>query len=294
MNVLVTGSNGQLGRELRRLALESPYHFIFTDVNEMPGEETVYLDVTNKDAVKIIADSEKVDVIVNCAAYTNVEKAEEEIFLADLLNHHAVEGLAEIAAERNALMIHISTDYIYSGDGCLPIREDELPAPHCVYGSTKLAGEIALAKSACRSVTLRTSWLYSPYGKNFVKTMRQQMAARPYIKVVSDQVGTPTSAADLAEVVMAFVNMNNISGKHVYHYSNEGAISWYDFAHAIKDICGYDCDVQACRTEEYPTKASRPHYSVLDKGAIRSTLGIRIPYWRDSLVECIRRMDFDA
>ena len=291
MNVLVTGSNGQLGTELRRLALDSPHHFIFTDINSLPGVETVYLDISDRASIDIIAESEKVDIIVNCAAYTDVERAESEIDMAMLLNHQAVENLAGAATSRDAALIHISTDYVFSGEGNLPIREDAVPAPKGVYGSTKLAGEKALQKSACRSVIVRTSWLYSPYGRNFVKTMRSLMRSGRELKVVYDQLGCPTYAADLADALMHIIHGPRIEGNTIYHYSDEGAVSWYDFAQAIRELSGYDCRVVPCLTGEYPTKARRPHYSVLDKSAIKRAYRLEIPYWRDSLARCIDRMD---
>lgn len=291
MNVLVTGSNGQLGTELRRLALVSPHHFIFTDINSLPGVETVYLDISDRASIDIIANSEKVDLIVNCAAYTDVERAESEIDMAMLLNHQAVENLAGVAAARDAAVIHISTDYVFSGDGNLPIREDAAPAPKGVYGSTKLAGEKAIQKSACRSVIVRTSWLYSPYGRNFVKTMRRLMQESRQIRVVYDQVGSPTYAADLADALMRIIEGPRIEGKAVYHYSDEGAVSWYDFAQAIREISGFDCKIIPCRSEDYPTKARRPHYSVLDKSAIKQAYKLEIPYWRDALARCIDIME---
>ena len=291
MNVLVTGSNGQLGTELRRLALDSPHHFIFTDINSLPGVETVYLDISDRASIDIIAESEKVDIIVNCAAYTDVERAESEIDMAMLLNHQAVENLAGAAASRDAALIHISTDYVFSGEGNLPIREDAVPAPKGVYGSTKLAGEKAIQKSACRSVIVRTSWLYSPYGRNFVKTMRRLMQESGQIRVVYDQVGSPTYAADLADALMQIIQGPRIDGKAVYHYSDEGAVSWYDFAQAIREISGFDCKIIPCRSEDYPTKARRPHYSVLDKSAIKRAYRLEIPYWRDALARCIDIME---
>ena len=291
MNVLVTGSNGQLGTELRRLAIDSPHHFIFTDINSLPGVETVYLDISDRASIDIIAESEKVDIIVNCAAYTDVERAESEIDMAMLLNHQAVENLAGAAASRDAALIHISTDYVFSGEGNLPIREDAVPAPKGVYGSTKLAGEKALQKSACRSVIVRTSWLYSPYGRNFVKTMRRLMQESGQIRVVYDQVGSPTYAADLADALMQIIEGPRIEGKAVYHYSDEGAVSWYDFAQAIREISGFDCKIIPCRSEDYPTKARRPHYSVLDKSAIKQAYRLEIPYWRDALARCIDIME---
>lgn len=291
MNILVTGANGQLGTELRNVAGSSRNHYIFTDVTTIQGVETVSLDITDEDAVRLVCESEQVGVIVNCAAYTNVEQAEDDPVWAELLNCTAVGNLAKVAAERGATMIHISTDYVFHGDRPLPCEEDWETDPLGVYGSTKLAGENALEKSGCKYILLRTAWLYSPYGKNFVKTMRSLMSQRDSVKVVFDQVGTPTYALDLAKVIFKIIEENLLAKTGIYHFSNEGAISWYDFAEAIRDLSNIECNVQPCHTEEFPTKAERPRFSVLDKTKIKATFGIRIPYWRDSLKDCINRLN---
>lgn len=295
MNILVTGANGQLGTELRNVAANSHNHYIFTDVTSIPGVETVSLDITDEDAVRLVCDSEQVDVIVNCAAYTNVERAEDDAASAEMLNCAAVGNLARAAAERGATMIHISTDYVFHGDRPSPCKEDWETDPLGVYGSTKLAGEKALEKSGCRCLLFRTAWLYSPYGKNFVKTMRSLMSQRDSVKVVFDQVGTPTYALDLAKLIGKIIEENLLDRTGTYHFSDEGAVSWYDFAQAIRELSGIECDVQPCHTEEFPTKAERPRFSVLDKTKVKETFGIRIPYWRDSLKDCLKRLnDFNA
>lgn len=289
MNILVTGANGQLGNEMRRLGAGPDHHFIFTDVNEIPGVETVHLDITDLEAVRLITESEKVDVIVNCAAYTNVEKAEDDLTLADLLNHTAPGNLARAAKERDALLIHISTDYVFSGKAFRPVREDDQTDPQSVYGATKLAGEKAVADSGCRSIIIRTAWLYSPYGKNFVKTMLNLTAEKESINVVCDQIGTPTYAADLAGLILHIIGSGNpVTG--IYHFSNEGAISWYDFAQTICRLSGHKCRISSCMSSEFPAKAARPHYSVLDKSLVKKTFGITVPYWEDSLEDCLKRL----
>lgn len=290
MNVLVTGANGQLGTEMRNLAARSEHRFIFSDVNSIPGCETVNLDITNLDAVRIVARSEKVDIIVNCAAYTNVDKAEDDIAFADLLNHAAPANLARVAKEIGAVLIHISTDYVFNGRSSVPYREDDPKEPQGVYGATKLKGEMAVEQSGCRYMIFRTAWLYSPYGKNFVKTIRRITSENPSIKVVSDQVGTPTYARDLASLIVRIIDEGMYDRQGIYHFSNEGAISWYDFAKSICSLSGSTCDIVPCHTEEFPSKAVRPHYSVLDKTLVKETFGITIPYWADSLKDCIDRL----
>lgn len=290
MNVLVTGSNGNLGGELRRLAADSSDRFVFTDIGEMPGAETIHLDITNPEAVEIIVRAEKIDVIVNCAAYTNVDKAEDDVQFADAINHEAPETLAKIAKSVGATLIHISTDYVFSGEGNTPIKETVSPAPKSVYGSTKLAGEKAIQKSGCKSIIIRTAWLYSRAGRNFVGTMRSIMSSREEVRVVCDQVGSPTSAADLAALIMHIITTRQLGKTGVYHYSSEGAVSWYDFAMAIKDICGYDCKVYPCLSSDYRSKARRPQYSVLDKSLVKKTFGVEVPYWRDSLEKCLKSL----
>lgn len=290
MNVLVTGSNGNLGCELRRLAADSTDRFVFTDIGEMPGAETIHLDITNEEAVGIIVRNEKIDVIVNCAAYTQVDKAEDDVEFAAAINRDAPESLARIAKAVGATLIHISTDYVFSGEGNTPIKETVPPAPRSVYGSTKLAGEKAIQKSGCKFIIIRTAWLYSPYGRNFVSTMRSLMSTREEVRVVCDQVGSPTSATDLAGLIMHIIGTRQLSKTGLYHFSSEGAVSWYDFAMAIKDICGYTCRVIPCLTADYRTKARRPQYSVLDKSLVKKTFGVEAPYWRDSLEQCLKRV----
>ncbi|MBQ6286797.1 MAG: dTDP-4-dehydrorhamnose reductase [Bacteroidales bacterium] len=291
MNVLVTGANGQLGSELREVSAGGRDRYIFTDVSSLSGVETVFLDITNIEALRIICDSEQVDVIVNCAAYTAVDKAEDDHNGAMLLNSMAVANLAKVAAERNATLIHISTDYVFHGDMTVPYKEDWPTDPLGVYGSTKLLGEREIAKSGCRSIIFRTAWLYSPFGKNFVKTMRSLTAERDSIKVVFDQVGTPTYARDLACLIVKVISEGLLDKTGTYHFSDEGAISWYDFAKAICELSGNRCDIRPCHTNEFPSKAERPRFSVLDKTKVKETFGITIPYWRDSLIHCIKRLE---
>ena len=291
MNILVTGANGQLGNELRNASKGSGHNFIFSDVSDIPGCDTVYLDITNIDAIRIVAESEKVDVFVNCAAYTNVDKAESDIGFAELLKAKAPENLAAIAKERKALLIHISTDYVFSGNGCKPYREDDQPAPLGVYGATKYSGELAVQRSGCRYMIFRTAWLYSPYGKNFVKTMRNLTEVNPDIRVVSDQVGTPTNAADLAGLIMKIIQEKLTDKCGIWHYTDEGCTSWYDLAVAVNELSAHKCQITPCSTEDYPTKARRPHYSVLDKTKVKEDFGIIIPHWFSSLKECMLRIE---
>ena len=290
MNILVTGANGQLGTEIRNLSAGMKHHFIFTDVSEIPGRETVYLDITNADALRIVCRSEQVDVIVNCAAYTDVAKAEDDIDFAALLNHTAPGLLATVAREIGATLIHVSTDYVFHGDASVPYKEEDEPRPLGVYGVTKLQGEDAVRASGCKYLIFRTAWLYSPYGRNFVKTMRRLTAEQSQVKCVFDQVGTPTYAADLAALILKVIGEGMLDRTGVYHYTDEGVISWYDFAKAIAALSGHDCDIQPCHSDEFPSKAERPHYSVLDKTKVKETFGVRIPYWLDSLKDCIKRL----
>ena len=290
MNILVTGANGQLGTEIRNLSVGMDHHFIFTDVSEVPGRETVYLDITNLDAIRIVCRSESVDVIINCAAYTDVAKAEDDIDFAVLLNHTAPGNLAAVAREIGATLIHISTDYVFHGDASVPYREEDEPQPLGVYGVTKLQGEDAVRRSGCKYLIFRTAWLYSPYGKNFVKTMRSLTAQKPSLKCVFDQVGTPTYAADLAALILKVIADGMLDRTGTYHFTDEGVLSWYDFAKAIAALCGHDCDIRPCHRDEFPSTAARPHYSVLDKTKVKETFGVEIPYWLDSLKECIKRL----
>ena len=290
MNILVTGANGQLGTEIRNLSEGMGHHFIFSDVSEVPGRETVYLDITNPDAIRIVCRSEDVDVIVNCAAYTDVARAEDDIDFAALLNHTAPGHLATLAREIGATLNHIYTDYVFHGDASVPYREEDVPQPLGVYGATKLQGEEAVRASGCKYLIFRTAWLYSPYGKNFVKTVRRLTAEKPEMKCVFDQVGTPTYAADLAALILKLINEGRLDKTGIYHYTDEGVISWYDFAKAIAALSGNVCDIRPCHSDEFPSKAARPHYSVLDKTKVKETCGITIPYWLDSLKECINRL----
>ena len=291
MNILVTGANGQLGRELRNRAEGSGQHFIFSDVSQVSGLDTLYLDITNLDATRIVCNSENVDVIINCAAYTDVEKAEDDIEFAELLNHHAVANLATVCRERGAAMVHISTDYVFHGDSCVPYREDAEPRPLGVYGATKLQGEEAIRKSGCRYMIVRTAWLYSPYGRNFVKTVRRLCSEGRPMRCVSDQVGTPTYAWDLAGFLMEALAKGLSEKGGIYHFTDEGVCSWYDFAVAVYKLSGGTESVTPCHTEDYPTKAARPHYSVLDKSKVKRDFDIAIPHWYESLCACIERME---
>lgn len=290
MVILVTGANGQLGTELRNVSEGSVNKYLFTDINSLSGVDTVRLDITDLDAVRRLCDSEGVDAIVNCAAYTNVDAAEDDPITAELLNSTAVRNLATVARERGAKLVHISTDYVFQGDRPEPCREDWPTEPLGVYGATKLAGEKAVLESGCEYVIFRTAWLYSPYGKNFVKTMKRLTSEKDMVRVVYDQVGTPTYALDLAKLIYKVTEENLFFRKGIYHYSDEGAVSWYDFAMAVRDLCGNSCDIRPCRTEEYPSKARRPRFSVLDKAKVKEVFGIDVPYWRDSLEDCLKRL----
>lgn len=279
MSVLVTGANGQLGSELRLLATGD---YLFTDIAE--------LDITDEGVVAEFVERNAIDVIINCAAYTNVERAEEESDAAERVNTTAVAILARVAKRYNARLIHISTDYVFGGERFnVPIKESATPAPLGVYGSTKLMGERAILESGCSYVIIRTSWLYSCYGNNFVKTILRLASEREELRVVNDQIGSPTYARDLARVVV-HVCENEVLDDGIYHYSNRGAISWYDFARAIVEIGGVECRIRSCTTAEYGAKAPRPVYSVLDTSKICRALGCDVPEWRVSLAECIKKM----
>lgn len=294
MNVLVTGANGQLGREMRNVAKDSEHAFVFSDVVAPEGLDTVILDITDIDAVRRLASERAIDCIVNCAAYTNVDKAESDVDFCRLLNAKAPENLAIVMKERNGLLVHISTDYVFGGQPCfLPCREDQEGAPAGVYGLTKLEGEQAIRRTGCDHVILRTAWLYSEYGKNFVKTMLTLTATKPTLNVVFDQAGTPTYALDLARAIMLVLSQAGDKSKlGTYHFSDEGVCSWYDFTKAIAAISGHtQCDIQPCHSSEYPSPVTRPPYSVLDKTKFKQTFGMRIPYWLDSLRVCIHNLE---
>ena len=284
LNILITGANGQLGSALRRLGCVSPHNYICTDVAE--------LDITDAAAVLRTVEERRIDVIVNCAAYTDVERAEEDEPTAELLNHKAAGNLAAAAKATGATLFHVSTDYVFDGTAHTPYREDTAPSPLGAYGRTKLAGERAVMASGCRYLIFRTAWLYSEYGNNFLKTMLRLTAEKEHLNVVFDQAGTPTYAGDLAMTIFSIVEGRYYAGNEgLYHFSNEGVASWYDFAAEIAAAVGHDkCRIRPCRTEEFPTKAPRPAYSVLDKRKIKETFGLEIPHWRESMLYCLKNM----
>ena len=289
MNILVTGCMGQLGRSFRNAMELSDHRCIFTDVRD--GDDVMALDITDQDAVSAAVKDNSVDLIVNCAAYTNVNKAEEEEDLAYRINALAPGILAKAAKDAEALLIHISTDYVFDGTGHIPYSEDMPVSPLSAYGRTKQAGEQLIADSGCRYMIFRTAWLYSSFGGNFVQTIYDKTASQPVISVVSDQIGTPTYAQDLADAISGIIESGMLDKTGIYHYTNEGVCSWYDFAKEICDMSGHLCDVLPCRTSDYPSKTRRPHYSVLDKTKIKETFGIEIPHWKDSLMFCIRQIE---
>ena len=265
-----------MGCSLRLASAESCHRFIFTDVDE--------LDITSAEAIEAFFEREKVDVVVNCAAYTAVDLAEDNEALADEINHKAVALLSEACKRHDATLIHISTDYVFSGEADVPYTEECTTAPLGAYGRTKLAGERAIAESGCKSIILRTAWLYSEFGRNFCKTMQSLTATRPEVKVVADQVGTPTYAGDLAAAITYIIDSNQLDKCGIYHYSNEGVCSWYEFACEIARLSGNnECEVKPCTTADYPTKVQRPKYSVLDKSKFVATFGVAILEWRESL-----------
>lgn len=285
MNILVTGANGQLGNEMRIVAKNSVDNYIFTDVAE--------LDITNAEAVEKIVKDNDVKIIVNCAAYTNVDKAEDDSEFAEILNAKAAENLAVAMKKNDGLLVHVSTDYVFGGTkNNTPCKEDEPANPTGVYGVTKLHGEQAIIASGCRHIIIRTAWLYSEFGKNFLKTMLNLTAAKPQLKVVFDQVGTPTYAYDLALAIFDIVENRKYEGNDgVYHYSNEGVCSWFDFTKMIAEYAGNtQCDIQPCHSDEFPSKVVRPSYSVLDKTKIKATFGTVVPYWTDSLKVCMNNL----
>ncbi len=295
MNILVTGANGQLGNEMRIVARDSKHTFIFTDVVEQEGVQTTILDITNLDAVRSIVKSNAIQVVINCAAYTNVDAAESNENLAEALNAAAPENLAKAVKEVNGLLVQISTDYVFGREPYnTPCTEEQQGTPTGVYGQTKLHGEQKIAAIDCNYVIIRTAWLYSEFGKNFCKTMLNLTATKPKLNVVFDQVGTPTYAYDLAlaisKVIDDFDNENSklYSKKGVYHFSNEGVCSWYDFTKMIAEYSGQtSCDIQPCHSSEFPSPVKRPSYSVLDKTKIKAQFGVNVPYWTDSLQKCI-------
>ncbi|MBQ2918053.1 MAG: dTDP-4-dehydrorhamnose reductase [Bacteroidales bacterium] len=284
MKIVVTGALGQLGQEIMKLAAGSEHEFVFTDIRAT--DNVSLLDITDADAVDAFVGKD-VDVIVNCAAYTDVNKAESDEESARQINAAAAGILASAAAKADALLIHVSTDYVFDGTSTVPYREDCLPAPTGAYGRTKLEGERLVQESGCRYMIFRTAWLYSLSGRNFFLTMVNKTAELPQMKVVFDQTGTPTYAGDLAYLISHIIENGLLDRTGIYHYTDEGVCSWYDFAKEINSLVGHTCNVMPCRTEDYPTPARRPHYSVLDKAKVRETFGIEIPHWRDSLVMAV-------
>ena len=282
-NILVTGSKGQVGSELQALADDYEYDFYFTDRDS--------LDITKKEQIKAFVNKNKIDIIINAAAYTAVDKAEEDEVNADRVNHLATRYLSEIAKEKNIKLIHISTDYVFDGKNYKPYNEDDATSPNGVYGATKLAGEKAMqAINPKNSIIIRTSWVYSSFGANFVKTMLRLGREKDQLGVIFDQVGTPTYAKDLAQAILDIIPNIKNEKVEIYNHSNEGVLSWYDFAKEIMRMAKLDCRINPIETKEYPTPTVRPHYSLLNKAKIKKDFNITIPYWKDSLDECLRIM----
>lgn len=297
MNILVTGANGQLGNEMRRIATQSQDTYIFTDIVEQEGVATTLLDITDLEAVRRLVAEQHVQAIVNCAAYTNVDAAESNEPLAERLNADAPENLAKAMKEVGGWLVQISTDYVFGREPYnRPCREDQTGTPTGVYGLTKLHGEQKILATGCRHIIIRTAWLYSEFGKNFCKTMLQLTATRPSLKVVFDQCGTPTYAWDLALAIQHILARcasaeNPEAYQGIYHFSNEGVCSWYDFTKMIAEYSGHTaCDIQPCHSNEFPSPVARPAYSVLDKTKIKETFGVAVPYWTDSLKQCLRNL----
>ena len=310
MTILVTGANGQLGNEMRIISKDSSDKYIFTDVNQVEGIETTYLDITDLEAIRTIVNEQNVDAIVNCAAWTNVDGAEdpEKYELVEKLNATAPENLAKAMKEVDGLLVHISTDYVFGAEPYnTPCKENQTGTPTGVYGLTKLHGEQKIIATGCNHVIIRTAWLYSEFGKNFCKTMMNLTATKPLLKVVFDQVGTPTYALDLANAILVIlrnyaetvisseavggVEKSSYKNSGIYHYSNEGVCSWFDFTKMIAEYNGTtSCDILPCHSNEFPSPVTRPSYSVLDKTKIKEVFGIKVPYWTDSLKKCISNL----
>ena len=300
MNILVTGANGQLGNEMRILARQSRDSYVFTDVSQVEGFQTEYLDITDLQAVRAAVAEHGVQAIVNCAAYTNVDAAESNYELAEKLNAEAPENLAIAMKEVGGLLVHVSTDYVFGAEQYnTPCKEEQTGTPTGVYGLTKLHGEQKIMATGCNYVIIRTAWLYSEFGKNFCKTMMNLTTTKPKLNVVFDQVGTPTYALDLAraiEIVLAdFASHQEdrcvYPNTGIYHYSNEGVCSWFDFTKMIAEYNGStQCDIQPCHSDEFPSPVKRPSYSVLDKTKIKTVFGVEVPYWTDSLKKCINNL----
>lgn len=297
MNILVTGANGQLGNEMRRIAAQSQDTYVFTDIVEQEGVATTLLDITDLEAVRRLVAEQHVEAIVNCAAYTNVDAAESNEALTERLNADAPENLAKAMKEVGGWLVQISTDYVFGREPYnRPCREDQTGTPTGVYGLTKLHGEQKILATGCCHIIIRTAWLYSEFGKNFCKTMLQLTATRPSLKVVFDQCGTPTYAWDLALAIQHILARcasaeNPEAYQGIYHFSNEGVCSWYDFTKMIAEYSGRTaCDIQPCHSNEFPSPVARPAYSVLDKTKIKETFGVAVPYWTDSLKQCLRNL----
>lgn len=283
INILVTGSKGQLGSEIKELSNEYKYNFFFTDRSN--------LDITNSKEAKNFIDSNNINTIINCAAYTAVDKAEDDEVNTNKINHLVVKNLAQIAKERNIKLIHVSTDYVFDGENFKPYVEDDVTKPNGIYGATKLAGEKAMQEvNPLNSIIIRTSWVYSSFGNNFVKTMLRLGQERDSLGVIFDQVGTPTYARDLAKAILDIIPNIKNDKVAIYNYSNEGVLSWYDFAKEIMRMAKLDCIINRIETSEYPTPAKRPHYSLLNKSKIKKEFNLTIPFWKDSLDECLKVM----
>ncbi len=281
--ILVTGANGQLGSEIRELAKDSENRYFFTDAKE--------LDITDIKALESFIDKNEIDTIINCAAYTAVDKAESDIERADMVNHKAVMYMAKVSKDRGIKFIHVSTDYVFDGKNYKPYVEDDKPNPQSVYGKTKLDGEKALFEiSPKNSIIIRTSWVYSSYGNNFVKTMLKLGKERDELGVIYDQIGTPTYARDLAKAILQIIPKIQNSKLKIYHYSNEGVLSWYDFAKEIMKMAKLECKINPLESFEYPTPAPRPYFSILNKAKIKKEFDITVPYWKDSLFDCIKKI----
>lgn len=294
MNILVTGANGQLGNEMRIVSKNSQDKYFFSDIVEIEGQQTYLLDITSLDDIKKFVAENSIECIVNCAAYTNVDAAETNEALAEKLNAEAPKNLAVAMKEVNGLLVHISTDYVFGKEQYnTPCKEEQQGTPTGVYGLTKLHGEQNIIASGCNHIIIRTAWLYSEFGKNFCKTMLNLTATKPQLKVVFDQVGTPTYAYDLAKAIFDIISERKYEGNSgVYHYSNEGVCSWYDFTKMIAEYSNQkECDVQPCHSNEFPSPVTRPSYSVLDKTKIKETFGVAVPYWTDSLKVCISNLN---
>ncbi len=296
MNILVTGANGQLGREMRKVTQNSRHHYIFTDVTQPEGLETTLLDITNRQAVEDLVREEQIEIVVNCAAWTDVDACETDSSLAakaERINALAPAILAQAMREVNGLLIHISTDYVFGLEPYnTPCRENQKGTPTGVYGHSKLRGELAIRNSGVEHIILRTAWLYSEYGKNFCRTMMKLTAEKPQINVVFDQTGTPTYALDLAQAIATIIERESWRGNTgTYHYSNEGVCSWYDFAMTVRKMTGHEsCTINPCHSSEFPSPVKRPAYSVLDKTKFKETFHLTIPYWAESLLVCINNI----